>query len=50
VFWINGKSFYNQREEVTSEMNMIQLGIENTGCQLLIRNILRDVRLVMLRE
>jgi hypothetical protein len=49
-FWINGKSFFNQREEVNSEMNTIQLGVENTGCDLIIRNKLRDLRLVMLCE
>jgi hypothetical protein len=33
-----------------SEMNTIQLGVENTGCNLIIRNKLRDVRLIMLCE
>jgi hypothetical protein len=49
-FWINGKCFYNQGGEIYSEMNTIQLDIENTGCNLIIRNTLRDVRLVMLKE
>jgi hypothetical protein len=49
-FWIRGKSFSNQREEMYSGMNMINLGTENTGQSLIIRNILRDVRLVMLGE
>jgi len=37
------------REE-DSDMHTVRLGIENTGCPMLIRIILRDVRLVLLSE
>jgi len=48
-FCISSKGFYNKREE-DSDMHTVRLGIENTGCPMLIRIILRDVRLALLSE
>jgi hypothetical protein len=43
-FWVSKKYLYNQMEEDTpSGMNMIPLGIKNTGCYQLIYTILRCV-------
>jgi hypothetical protein len=45
--WVNKKYLYNMTEEDT-DSGQVSLGIENTGCQLLIRTILRGVRTALL--